>query len=87
MIEFDVDMDYLLEDEELDVVILNDENGGHEPMRFVRERTCHNMSHRLDESRFHCSVCWFGCWVKDVSDGRDKLPSYCPRCGAEVVER
>lgn len=46
--------------------------------------TCHNTSHHLDESRFHCSECGFGCWVKDVSDGRDKLPSYCPRCGAEV---
>jgi hypothetical protein len=87
MIEFDVDMDYLLEDDELDEVILNDENGEHESMRFVRERTCHNASRRLDESRFHCSECWFGCWVKDVSDGRDKLPSYCPSCGAEVVER
>ena len=35
MIEFDVDMDYLLEDGELDAVVLNDENGEHEPMRFV----------------------------------------------------
>lgn len=35
MIEFDVDMGYLLEDGELDVVVLNDENGEHEPMRFV----------------------------------------------------
>ena len=40
MIEFDVDMGYLLEEDELDAVILNDENGEHEPMRFVRERTC-----------------------------------------------
>lgn len=50
------------------------------------ERTCHNASYRLDESRFHCSVCGFGCWVKDVSDGRDKLPNYCPNCGAKVVD-
>ena len=52
---------------------------------WVRERTCHNTSHRLDESRFHCSVCWFGCWVRNVADGRDKLPKYCPNCGAKVV--
>ena len=51
------------------------------------ERTCHNTSYRLDESRFHCSECEFGCWVKDASDGRDKPPSYCPNCGAKVVER
>ena len=31
MIEFDVNMGYLLEDGELDKVILNDENGEHEP--------------------------------------------------------
>ena len=35
MIEFDVDMGYLLEEEELDRVILNDENGEHEPIEFV----------------------------------------------------
>lgn len=56
-------------------------------VRFVRKRTCLNTSHRLDESRFLCSECWFGCWVKDVSDGCDKLPNYCPRCGAKVVGR
>lgn len=47
-------------------------------------RTCHNTSRRLDESRFCCSECWFGCWVKDICDGRDKLPNYCPNCGREV---
>lgn len=40
MIEFDVDMGYLLEEGELDYVVLNDENGEHEPMRFVREHMC-----------------------------------------------
>lgn len=50
------------------------------------ERTCTNVSYRLDESRFHCSECGFGCWVKDVADGRDKLPTYCPNCGAKVVD-
>ena len=48
------------------------------------ERTCTNTSYRLDESRFHCSECGFGCWVKDVADGHDKLPNYCPNCGAKV---
>ena len=50
------------------------------------ERTCRNASYRVDESRFHCSECEFGCWVKDVADGRDKLPRYCPNCGAKVVD-
>lgn len=35
MIEFDVDMGYLLECDELDKVVLSDENGEHEPMEFV----------------------------------------------------
>lgn len=35
MIEFDVDMGYLLEDDELDCVILHDESGEHEPIEFV----------------------------------------------------
>lgn len=37
MIEFDVDMGYLLEAGELDCVILNDENGEYEPMKFAPE--------------------------------------------------
>lgn len=49
------------------------------------ERTCRNASSRIDESRFHCSECGFGCWVKDVADGRDKPPAHCPNCGAKVV--
>ena len=51
-----------------------------------RTGTCHNASFRLDESRFHCSECGFGCWVKDVADGRDKLPRYCPNCGRRIVD-
>ena len=35
MIEFDVDMGYLLECDELDKVVLNDESGEHEPMEFA----------------------------------------------------
>ena len=53
---------------------------------YVPHRTCYNASYRLDESRFHCSECGFGCWVKDVADGRDKLPHFCPSCGAKVVD-
>ena len=53
---------------------------------YVKERTCTNTSYRIDESRFHCSACGFGCWVKDVADGKDKQPSFCPNCGAKVVE-
>ena len=50
------------------------------------ERTCHNDSYRLDTSRFKCSECGKGGWWKDVADGQDKVPSYCPNCGARVVE-
>lgn len=45
MIEFDVDMSYLLECDELDKVVLNDENGEHEPMEFVpKDATVGNRS-------------------------------------------
>lgn len=48
---------------------------------------CENVSYRVDESRFHCSSCGFGCWVKNVATGRDELPAHCPNCGKKVVER
>lgn len=85
MIEFDVDMAYLLEDDELDEVILNDENGEHEPMRFVRERTCEMYRYKnalgfIDE--WQCSEC--GADVSSIAD--DTPPNFCPQCGAKVVE-
>ena len=45
---------------------------------------CENVSYRVDESRFHCSECGFGCWVKNVATGRDELPAHCPNCGRKV---
>lgn len=38
MVEFDVDMEYLAINDELDCVILNDENGVMESMKFVPEK-------------------------------------------------
>lgn len=38
MVEVDVDMEYLAINDELDCVILNDENGVMEPMKFVPEK-------------------------------------------------
>lgn len=38
MVEFDVDMEYLLEDGELDCVILHDENGVMDDIKFVLEK-------------------------------------------------
>lgn len=46
---------------------------------------CTNASYRVDESRFHCSECGFGCWVRNVATGRDELPAHCPKCGRKVV--
>lgn len=39
MIEFDVDMGYLLENGELDKVVLIDENGEHDPIEFTPANT------------------------------------------------
>jgi predicted RNA-binding Zn-ribbon protein involved in translation (DUF1610 family) len=45
MIEFDVDMGYLLECDELDKVVLNDEDGEYEPMEFIlKDATAGNRS-------------------------------------------
>lgn len=38
MVEFDVDMEYLLEDGALDGVILHDENGVMDDIKFVPEK-------------------------------------------------
>ena len=58
MVEFEVDMAYLEEYGELDCVILHDENGEMECMKFVPEKTCHNIT--AQEGGFLCDVCTFG---------------------------
>lgn len=87
MIEFDVDMGYLLEEGELDRVVLNDENGEHEPMTFypsggecewtLKERwpnrtgDDHVYGYETDCGARHT---W---WP-------DSLPNFCPTCGNKV---
>ena len=90
MIEFDVDMGYLLEEGELDCVILNDENGEHEPMEFVPKLgswTCRITASSTDglcsdnpRQRFELS-----CGHSFTVDGLD-APVACPVCG-KAVER
>ena len=85
MIEFDVDMGYLLEEGELDSVILNDENGEHEPMTFMlgggecelaevdSYSNAREVVHVLE-----CSVCGHTCEHVNGSYPR------CPHCGRSV---
>ena len=81
MIEFDVDIGYLLEDGELDKVVLNDENGEHAPMEFWLHVECEDVSTK--NGIFKCSEC--GCTVEE--DGVDWGEiHYCPDCG-RLVER
>ena len=86
MIEFDVDMGYLLEENELDCVVLNDENGEHEPIEFVSRLwrgECENVA--PDYLDFLCSVCGFVHYhsdENDTGDGNDL--AFCPRCGKAV---
>ena len=98
MIEFDVDMGYLLEAGELDCVILNDENGEYEPMKFTPELgsgTC------IVTHDFKCSNCGKqigvvrNCEMYETCDGRQAwksldhevcdIPNFCSNCGAKVV--
>ena len=50
------------------------------------ERACRNVGQYIDQTRFKCSDCDFNGWVKWAADGEDKIPNYCPMCGAKVVE-
>lgn len=74
MIEFDVDMGYLLEEGELDRVVLNDENGEHEPMTFYPNG----------------GECEVECFDDGVDEGMDgewfsyALPTWYLSCGHEV---
>ena len=51
------------------------------------ERTCRNVGCYSDSTRFKCSECEFNGWVKWAKDGKDRVPGYCPNCGAKAVEQ
>lgn len=79
MIEFDVDMGYLLEEDELDCVVLNDENGEHGPMTFWPVGgECENES----KDGFKCSKCG-DAWLGGFNLGPIAFKR-CPSCGAKV---
>lgn len=95
MIEFDVDMGYLLEAGELDCVILYDENSEYEAIRFTPElgngtcemKTSWEIRDELgiadapeDTWGYRCSVCeWSFRYDRGIR------PNYCPNCGAKVT--
>ena len=57
MVEFDVDMGYLLEEQSLDRVVLNDENGEYEPIEFVTKLNCiHNKVHVSEEAMLNEAI-------------------------------
>lgn len=82
MIEFDVDMGYLLEDDELDCVILHDESGKHEPMEFVPKAgngTC-EFELNTDMTAIRCDKCGY-----ELPKGTDlKATRFCGGCGRRV---
>lgn len=102
MIEFDVDMRYLLEAGELDYVILNDGNDEYEPMKFTSELgngMCEPnwvLQFETQTQEFwrcecgNCGEC-FGVEERDLFLGGmtiDKvdIPNYCPNCGVKMVD-
>lgn len=89
MIEFDVDMGYLLEEEELDFVILNDENGEHEPMEFrPSSGECELVYGENDhgDDGWWCQSCggWFAASFRHTGRNNIIEPSYCQHCGKAV---
>lgn len=50
------------------------------------ERTCINVGCYIDATRFKCSECGYNGWTKYANDGRDRVPRFCPNCGAKVVD-
>lgn len=96
MIEFDVDMGYLLEEGELDCVVLNDENGEHEPMTFYPigvECTPHGEWESISQSQEVRHV-FCDCGYELGKDERDSwpfqrtrlfaMPNFCPECGHKI---
>ena len=90
MIEFDVDMGYLLEADELDSVVLNDENGEHEPMEFrpsggdceyVIEDNM-NESEGMGDVWFRCTNC--NTKFDYYADDWLMKQNYCPHCGFKI---
>ena len=84
MIEFDVDMGYLLDYDELDKVVLNDENGEHEPMEFVPKDaetvgagTCRRVF--IKDWLWECSEC-------HSRHDSGHLYNFCPNCGRRVIK-
>lgn len=61
-----------------DLKILLDEVG-------VSEQTCRNVGYYIDGTRFKCSECGYNGWTKWAKDGEDRVPNYCPNCGARVI--
>lgn len=50
------------------------------------EHTCKNVGYYIDGSRFECSECGYNGWTKWAKDGEDRVPNYCPNCGAKVTD-
>ena len=53
---------------------------------YGHRRTCRNVGYYIDHTRFKCSECGYNGWVKWAKDAEDRVPCYCPNCGAKVVE-
>lgn len=50
------------------------------------ERTCRNVGYYIDGTRLKCSECDYNGWTKWAKDGEDRVPNYCPNCGARVTK-
>ena len=87
MIEFDVDMGYLLEAGELDSVILNDENGKHEPITFWPDRwECKIIGSSTNNLMYpDYMIKWYelSCGHSVTLKGSEP-PNFCPNCGRKV---
>ncbi len=72
---------------------VEDEGVNDETRAFVREhwntraeRTCENVGYYIDGTRFKCSNCGYNGWTNWAKDGHDRVPNYCPNCGARVTK-
>lgn len=64
---------------------IDDFNAACDHYGFVKERTCRNVGYYIDGTRFKCSECGYNGWTKWAKGGEDRVPNYCPNCGAKVV--
>lgn len=86
MVEFEVNMAYLEEYGELNCVILHDENGEMDDVKFVPLRTCYAEADYIYCEGMEDEIYWNDKCSECHERMGEPIPNYCPHCGAIVID-